>query len=178
MAIQVNKVQLQETIGGNLKRLIEEKSLSQENVTADTGIQNVSKHVNAHSIPDIETLIKYAKYFNVSLDSLCGIDIIREDDICKTLINYLKPLNEDDTYVVSHGLLTLSIGEPLIDYFKAVVREHQHKKSSKIEDTAFSSTLDKEKCELIKAIKDGTANSNDSPYVLLPLERAGSDLWL
>lgn len=60
-----------------LKELRESKNLTQRQVAKDLGFvsQTYNRYELETSEPNIETLKKIAKYFNVSLDELCGYDI-------------------------------------------------------------------------------------------------------
>jgi len=64
----------------NLKKLRQESGVSQQRL-ADIILvsqQSVNKYENKNVEPDIETLVKIADYFDVSLDYLAGRTQIRE----------------------------------------------------------------------------------------------------
>lgn len=58
----------------NLKNLRNEKNITLYKLAADTGISNqmLSNYELNKTNPPLETLIKLADYFDVSLDYLCG----------------------------------------------------------------------------------------------------------
>lgn len=63
----------------NLKKLREEKGISQQKLADDIGLsqQSIHKYEN-HSIePEIETMKKFADYFETSIDYLVGHTDIR-----------------------------------------------------------------------------------------------------
>ena len=62
------------TIGTNIKRLRQNKGVTQEQLGAVLGIssQAVSKWENESALPDIMTLPKLADYFGISIDELMG----------------------------------------------------------------------------------------------------------
>ena len=70
-------------IGGTLKTLLKEKSVTQYRMAKDTGLQHatVSRLINDKSGPDISTLITLANYFQVSTDRILG----RESSIDRIL---------------------------------------------------------------------------------------------
>ena len=59
-------------ISMNLKRLRKEHQYTQENVAEKINVsrQSIAKWENGESTPDIDTLIKLSKLYNVSLDNL------------------------------------------------------------------------------------------------------------
>lgn len=59
-------------ISRNLKRLRKEHQYTQENVAEKINVsrQSIAKQENGESTPDIDTLIKLSKLYNVSLDNL------------------------------------------------------------------------------------------------------------
>jgi transcriptional regulator with XRE-family HTH domain len=156
-------------IASNLKKTRIELRLKQENVSSETGITNISKHESGDISPDLITLIKYAKFYNVGLDYICGIDIniTSAEKIYETFFDYLKPKNENDMYIKRYDVLTLSIYEPLVEYFKTVTKEYLHKRTSEIDESAFEKTLDKTKEKLYKALIKNNKKSSD--YVLMPI---------
>ena len=58
----------------NLKKLREERAISQRALAEVIGVsqQSVNKYENHNIEPDIETLIRIADYFDVSMDYLVG----------------------------------------------------------------------------------------------------------
>lgn len=65
------------TIGTNIKRLRQNKGVTQEQLGAVLGIssQAVSKWENESALPDIMTLPKLADYFGISIDELMGYQL-------------------------------------------------------------------------------------------------------
>lgn len=63
----------------NLKRLREEKGISQQTLAHAIGCsqQSVNKYENHNIEPDIETLIRIADYFETSVDFIVGHTNIR-----------------------------------------------------------------------------------------------------
>ena len=86
----------------NLEKLIEEKKVTKNKVLADLGL-NKSSMLNwktRGNIPDGETLIKLANYFDVSVDYLLGlptkvngVSITPEE---KEVLELIKMLTEDE----------------------------------------------------------------------------------
>ncbi len=64
------------TIGETIKRLRREKDLTQEEIATHLGIspQSVSKWERGEGYPDITMLPSMATYFNVSIDTLMGME--------------------------------------------------------------------------------------------------------
>ncbi len=62
------------TFGENLKALRNARSVSQKELAEELGFsfQNISKWERNESLPDIETLIKIAKFFSTTTDALLG----------------------------------------------------------------------------------------------------------
>ena len=62
--------------GENLKRLRKEKELTQETLAEIFGVsfQTISKWERGETYPDITMLPVISSYFNVSVDSLLGVD--------------------------------------------------------------------------------------------------------
>lgn len=60
----------------NLKKLRTEKALTQEKLANFLGVtyQTISKWENNDTYPDITTLPVIAKFFNVSVDELLGLN--------------------------------------------------------------------------------------------------------
>ena len=59
-----------------LKSLREEKGLSQVELSAVFGVDKstIAKYETGGREPDLETLVKFAKYFKVSTDYLLGLE--------------------------------------------------------------------------------------------------------
>lgn len=62
------------TIGTNIKRLRQNKGITQEQLGDAVGVsgQAVSKWENESTLPDILSLPKLADYFGISIDELMG----------------------------------------------------------------------------------------------------------
>ena len=83
----------------NLKKLRKEKNISQKKLTNDINISyaNYNKYETTDVNPDIETLIKIADYYQVSLDYIVGrnfgnkIGYLTENQI--TFVNSFLALN-------------------------------------------------------------------------------------
>ena len=97
----------------NLKKLRLEKGISQQ-LLADTILvsqQSVNKYENHNVEPDIDTLIRIADYFNVSLDFLIGRTDVREmadklkmSDLGESetlLVNKFRTLNKNQQKCIS-----------------------------------------------------------------------------
>ena len=65
---------LSNTIGNNIRTIRKKNRLSQEELARQLNIrrQTISSYERGKSIPDIYTLIKIAKIFQISLDELTG----------------------------------------------------------------------------------------------------------
>lgn len=83
---------MKETLGQRLSRLRKEKNLTQEDIANKVNIssQAVSKWENDLSSPDIDTLVRLANIFDVSLDELLG----NENKKTVTTINNNKSIND------------------------------------------------------------------------------------
>ncbi|MDY4787750.1 MAG: helix-turn-helix transcriptional regulator [Bacilli bacterium] len=83
---------MKETLGLRLSRLRKEKNLTQEDIANKINIssQAVSKWENDLSSPDIDTLVRLANIFDVSLDELLG----NENKKTVTTINNNKSIND------------------------------------------------------------------------------------
>ena len=67
---------IENKFASRLKTLREEKGLSQNKLAKETGISQVaiSRWERGLQIPNIDTLIVFAKYFKVSCDYLVGME--------------------------------------------------------------------------------------------------------
>ncbi len=63
----------------NLKKLRAQAGVSQKQLADSVGVsqQSINKYENHNIEPDIETMIRMAKYFNTSVDYLIGYSDIR-----------------------------------------------------------------------------------------------------
>ena len=170
--LEINEEVIKKIISENLRALRKEKGLKQKSVSKQLKINNatLSHHENGENIPNLLNLIEYANFYGTSLDFICDVDIniSNTDNAYKILTKYLTSKKEKDLYYERYGVLTLEICEPLIDYFKAEVNEYLHKRTSKIDNTAFNEILAKEKEVLFEIIKN--SNSKFRDYVLIPVE--------
>ena len=68
------KEQLNMIIGNNIKRIRQNKGVTQEQLGDSIGVsgQAVSKWENGSALPDIQVLPKLADYFGISIDELMG----------------------------------------------------------------------------------------------------------
>ncbi len=68
--------------GENLKKLRKSKDLTQETLAEFLGVsfQAISKWERNESYPDITTLPAIASFFNVSLDTLLGLDLMKKEE--------------------------------------------------------------------------------------------------
>ena len=86
-----------------LKEIMEQKSIKQNELAKKLGISTTSlnNYCNKKTEPNIETLKKFADYFNVSLDYLCGrtwnnqIGYIPENK--KEVVKIILQLNDINT---------------------------------------------------------------------------------
>lgn len=82
-------------LGENLKKLRNEKDMTQEALAAFLGVsfQAISKWERGENFPDIETLINIAHFFNISVDDLLGVNRAENEERLEALIkeydNYL-----------------------------------------------------------------------------------------
>lgn len=91
-----------------IKKLREENNISQIDLAEYLGIsqQALSKWENGKNEPDNDSLIKIAKYFNVSTDYLLGNSESRsniqpyENELEKVLFSKAKELSEEDKKAV------------------------------------------------------------------------------
>ena len=87
-------------IGQRLKRLREEKGLTQQQLADELHLtyHAVSGYERNNSEPDDEILINIATYFHVSSDYLLGLSDMRNPTFKgeNKMINMMKELNEED----------------------------------------------------------------------------------
>lgn len=100
----------------NLVKLRKENKKSQQDIAKLLNITQASysRYENNQSEPDLNTLIKLADFYGVSLDYLCGhetkymLDISSLNDYKKEVVDKLKQLNEVNDYIllgyISHML--------------------------------------------------------------------------
>ena len=91
-----------------LKELRRKKGITQEEVAKENNISNVTygRYELEKREPDIETLIKLADYYGVTLDYLCehktknNIDLSSFSDMKKGCIYILEKLTEENATIV------------------------------------------------------------------------------
>ena len=74
-----------------MKELRKEKKLSQEEIAKKINVsqRTYSNYENGQREPSIETLIKLAEFYNITLDTLAGIETKK-----------LEPLTEKERYII------------------------------------------------------------------------------
>lgn len=82
----INTDYILKEFGKRLKKLREEHDIPMSKLAADVGTtkSGISRYENAKTDPGLTTLIRFAEYFNVTIDWLCGngdIDNIQHADI-------------------------------------------------------------------------------------------------
>lgn len=67
--------------GNNLRKLREEKNLSQKDIAEHFKVTNTAVHSweTGRTEPSIDKIVELAKFFNVSVDHLLGFDISKID---------------------------------------------------------------------------------------------------
>ena len=107
----------------NLRKLRLKKGISQEKLAnAISGIsqQSINKYENHKIEPDIQMLIKFADYFDTSVDYLIGHTEI--DHKIETLTEY--SMNDEEIAVVDcYRKLTPNQKESVISLLKSIVEE-------------------------------------------------------
>ena len=100
-------------------RIIQKKSgKTREEVANAIGINKTTydNYLNGRNEPSVETLIKLAKYFNVTLDELCGYDIGQSkseniklfSDVKNKCYNLLVSLTEEQAKLVYSYMLGIT----------------------------------------------------------------------
>ena len=102
-------------------------SNSQKETSTKLGIPyaNYNKYETTNAEPNIETLIKIADYFDVSLDYLCGrqnknllfIDSLTPQK--KELINLIKELDDDET-LIAIGMIARLANKPIEEIMQKI----------------------------------------------------------
>lgn len=111
----------------NIKNLRKQINKTQEEVAKDLNLQKQTfqNYELGKRKPDIETLIKIANYFNVSLDYLCGRqnkNLIFADSLSdkkKELINMIKELNDDET-LIAIGFVAKLANKPIDEVIQKI----------------------------------------------------------
>lgn len=99
------------SLGKRLKKAREDKNLTQTKVSKDTNINNktLSGYERGISEPDLETIKKLAKYYDVSLDYLLGNSDIKnstnEYDLSQEELEILEQIKSDpEISILFHDL--------------------------------------------------------------------------
>jgi transcriptional regulator with XRE-family HTH domain len=111
------------TLGNKLKKLIEEKDISQKQVAnkLNIAVSTFNGYVQDYREPDFKTLIAVAQYFSVSTDYLIG-------NISLTMVD--NTLNEVESEIIRlFRELTIDQQELLIEQVKLYIR-HNTKRAS------------------------------------------------
>lgn len=98
-----------------LKKLRKDKNLSQLEVAKYLGTsqQNYCRYENGDNEPDINTLIKLATFFHVSVDYLIGneqpnkVDLTSLSETKKDCIEEIQSLTEEEALAVTHFIAGL-----------------------------------------------------------------------
>lgn len=115
------------TFGNRLKQLRTEKELTQSQLSTilETAKSNISKYESDNIEPNLATLNRLSRYFNVSTDFLLGIESkstpSKNNDSDpqlssqeKRLIDIYRSLNDDSRIIALSKLLELSREEALV----------------------------------------------------------------
>ena len=85
-------------------------------ISIDMGLakSTISRYISGVRTPDLSTAIKLARYFNVSLDWLCGIAEEKRltDEKLSTLIEVYPLLTDDDKDIIDILVRKHTKGEP------------------------------------------------------------------
>ena len=111
----------------NLKEIRKQNGTTQVSLAKYLGIDQTtySGYETGKSNPDINTLIKIANYFNISLDYLCGRqnkNLIFADSLSekkKELINLIKDLDDDST-LIALGFVAKLANKPIDDVLQKI----------------------------------------------------------
>lgn len=111
----------------NLKTLRKQNKINQGVLAKALGVPRSTYQSYEYGVaePDIETLIKLADYFDVSLDYLCGrqnSNLLFIDSLSKNkrqLIEMVKSLSEDET-LIAIGFLAKLSNKPVDEVLKKV----------------------------------------------------------
>lgn len=70
------------TFGERLTELRNEKGLSQDAISTELGVSknSIYYYENEKRVPDANTIIKFARFFDVTTDYLLGLDNVRTHD--------------------------------------------------------------------------------------------------
>ena len=100
-----------EALANNLKRLREEKGITQKELAEklNSSASRISMYEQNRREPDLQTIIKIANLFNCSIDYLLGINkkkLVTTDELTKILpeekilLSSYKKINDDDRHVL------------------------------------------------------------------------------
>lgn len=111
----------------NLKEIRKQNGTTQVSLAKFLGIDQTtySGYETGKSNPDINTLIKIANYFNISLDYLCGRQnksLIFADSLSKNkkeLINLIKDLDDDST-LIALGFVAKLANKPIDEVLQKI----------------------------------------------------------
>lgn len=111
----------------NLKEIRKQNGTTQVSLAKFLGIDQTtySGYETGKSNPDINTLIKIANYFNISLDYLCGRqnkNLIFADSLSekkKELINLIKDLDDDST-LIALGFVAKLANKPIDEVLQKI----------------------------------------------------------
>lgn len=88
------------SFGRNLERIRKDKKVSQTTLAQELGLtqQMISSYEKNVSSPNIETLIKIADYFNISIDTLVGHKTSGAESVSPNsrFLKYFEALNDPD----------------------------------------------------------------------------------
>lgn len=124
-----------EIIGATIAKLRKEKGVTQEELAKSVGIspQAVSKWENG-GVPDTELLPKIADFFETSIDTLFGHNIINYSDIEKALMHKIMETEPDKRFEIVFELCwtmeramcgEISEGESIDDYQSKLAKSEQ-----------------------------------------------------
>lgn len=110
-----------------LKELMKQRDIQQQQMAQILNVSRASiyKYQQGKAEPNIETLIKIADYFDVSLDYLCGrqnknllfIDSLTPQK--KELINLIKELDDDET-LIAIGMIARLANKPIEEIMQKI----------------------------------------------------------
>ncbi len=84
------------SLGNKIKLLRDTKNISQKELAEAIGVSDVmiSMYEQDKKSPSLPTIIKLAKYFNVSTDYLLGAKIVKQDEIPENITAVARDLME------------------------------------------------------------------------------------
>lgn len=89
-------------IGSNIKSLRQEIGMTQSQLANQLCVshQMISRYENGSTLPDITTLIKLCRVFQISLDCLCGLEESSKDVLIKQLTEAYSSKNDSSFSVL------------------------------------------------------------------------------